>query len=235
MARSIASWIGIGGCASDPFPVAAFPSPPPGCSFVTASGTTLSTVRLPKLSLEAVLPRTPNLERRLSAASPTRPPFSVVAGFRRSLRGGFSDFDFDFSPPAPDATRAAAPNRAALPHSLRASRAYSPGDAPVALFAARFALADFFVAEPALRVALDLVAMASRFPVRCPPRRPLGLLHRLVGRLADGFDRVRDAADALADLVRLLRRLVDVVREVPHSALHAGTTWLRQLGHAEAA
>src|SRR3954454_27757 len=157
--------MGIGGCSADPFPVAASSSPPllppPGCNLVTASGTTLSTARLPKLTLEAALPRNPNLERRLSAASPTRPPFSVVAGFRRSLSGGFSDFDLDFPPPAPEATTAAAPNRAALRHSLRASRAYSPGDAP----AAPFALADFFVA---FRVVLDLPATASRFPVRFP-------------------------------------------------------------------
>src|SRR4051812_12577711 len=200
MARSIASWIGIGGCASDPFPVAAFPSPPPpGCSFVTASGTTLSTVRLPKLSLEAVLPRNPNLERRLSAASPTRPPFSVVAGFRRSLSGGFSDFDLDFPSPVPEATKAAAPNRAAFRHSLRASRAYSPGDAPApALFAPRFAPADFFVA---LRLVLDLLATGFRFPVRFASRRSLGLLHRFVRRLADALDGIRDAAHALSDLI----------------------------------
>src|SRR4051794_9547570 len=185
MARSIASWIGIGGCASDPFPVAAFPSPPPGCSFVTASGTTLPTARLPKLSLEAVLPRNPSLERRPSAASPTRPPFSVVAGFRRSLSGGFPDLDFP--PPAPEATTAAAPNRAALRHSLRASRAYSPGDPRPAPFVTRLALPGFFVAELAFRVVLDLAAMALRFPVRFPSWRALRLLHRFVGRLADLF------------------------------------------------
>src|SRR3954447_12962897 len=137
--------MGIGGCSSDPFPVATSssppPLPPPGCNLVTASGTTLSTARLPKLSLEAALPMNPSLERRLSATSPGRPPFSVVAGFRRSFRGFFSDLDSVFPPPVQEATRAAAPNLAALRHSLRASRAYSPGEAPPGPLAARFLLA----------------------------------------------------------------------------------------------
>src|SRR4051795_6884345 len=187
--------MGIGGCSSDPFPVAASssppPLPPPGCNLVTASGTTLSTARLPKLSLEAALPRNPNLERKLSATSPARPPFSVVAGFRRSLSGGFSDFDLDFPSPVPEATRAAAPNRAALRHSLRASRAYPAGDVPVALLAVRFALADFFFALAdffvvfeladffvvevvAFRAVLDLPAMGflSRFNLLLAVLRP---------------------------------------------------------------
>src|SRR3954463_9413767 len=173
--------MGIGGCSSDPFPVAASssspPLPPPGCNLVTASGTTLSTARLPKLSLEAALPRNPNLERKLSATSPARPPFSVVAGFRRSL-----SFDLDFPSPVPEATRAAAPNRAALRHSLRASRAYPAGDVPAALLAVRlaladffFALADFFVAEVvAFRAVLDLPAMGflSRFNLLLAVLRP---------------------------------------------------------------
>src|SRR3954469_1365998 len=178
--------MGIGGCSADPFPVAASSSPPllppPGCNLVTASGTTLSTARLPKLSLEAALPRNPNLERKLSATSPARPPFSVVAGFRRSLSGGFSDFDLDFPSPVPEATRAAAPNRAALRHSLRSSRAYPAGDVPAALLAVRFALADFFfaladffVAEVvAFRAVLDLPAMGflSRFNLLLAVLRP---------------------------------------------------------------
>src|SRR3954453_23640652 len=160
--------MGIGGCSSDPFPVAASssspPLPPPGCNLVTASGTTLSTARLPQLSLEGALPRNPNLERKLSATSPARPPFSVVAGFRRSL-----SFDLDFPSPVPEATRAAAANRAALRHSLSASRACPAGDVPVALLGVRFALpaffvvfalADFFVAEVvAFRAVLDFPAM----------------------------------------------------------------------------
>src|SRR3954451_3307380 len=155
--------MGIGGCSPAPFFVAAFPSPPPpGCRLVTASGTTLSTARLPRLSFEAALPRNPSLERRLSAASPTRPPFSVVAGFRRSLSGNFSDFESDFLPPAPEATSAAAPNRAALRHSLSASRAYSAGDPPTVLFAARFPLAAFCEADlVAFRAFLDVPATGS--------------------------------------------------------------------------
>jgi hypothetical protein len=57
-----------------------------------------------------------------------------------------------FAAPPPEATSAAAPNRAALPHSVSASRAYSAGDSDFFVdflgLAARFLLAVLVAFEP---------------------------------------------------------------------------------------
>src|SRR4051794_11632577 len=225
-ATSIDSWIGTGSRPRKPVE-------PESVSLASEAGEPLSwspvfrlrilsTMRLPPENLETSFPAgPPTFPRTKSAASPRRPPLSVLEGSSRSRSDGPS------SPPGRNAVaasliageRARPEYRAAFAHSLSASRTYSEG---------RFSFdCDW---RP--------VAIGFPFPLPGAPGIVLHPLHGLVGRLADVLDAAGDSADALTNLVRSLRSVVHGARHLSRISLYSVVLRQREastLGHRESA